>query len=77
MNIVTRTELEAAGLVPNRHMWIGDGWIYCPLCARNTLHDAWSHKGDSDCFEVCKSCECYSGPNRLRRDVADGETVTT
>ena len=56
---VTREEMIAAGLVENPNMWIGSGWMWCMGCGTYTYHYAMSHKGQSDCFEVCGECNVY------------------
>lgn len=72
--IVTRPELVEAGLVPNPHLWIGDGWIYCRVCERYTFHQAWSvpQQAQPVCFEVCLSCNYYSGRYPVPRAVPVG-----
>jgi hypothetical protein len=60
-NAITRAQLDAAGLVVNPNMWIGSGWLYCRICRDYRHHYAMSHRGKSDCYEVCKECETYSG----------------
>lgn len=57
----TRKVLDSLGLVVNRNMWIGDGWIYCKFCQKYTFHYAMSHKGKADCYEVCRECDNYTG----------------
>ena len=57
----TRQELDAAGKVVNRNMWIGDGWFFCKCCKRETPHYAMSTPKQADCFEVCRVCDNYSG----------------
>jgi len=60
MNTISRKELDKKGLVVNPHMWLSSGWIYCKICKDYTKHYAMSHKGKSDCYEVCSKCENYS-----------------
>lgn len=64
--MVTRADLIADGCVPNPNMWIGDGWFYCRACRVERKHEAYSHKGEADCYEVCKTCGTYSGRNAMR-----------
>ena len=64
--MLTKAELIADGCVPNPHMWIGDGWMYCPRCQRYAFHQAWSRPGDYACYEVCPHCDTYNGQNSLR-----------
>ena len=66
--MLTLDQLIADGCVWNPHMWIGDGWMYCRGCEKYTFHRAWSHRGASDCFEVCLECQQYHGTNRLSTD---------
>jgi hypothetical protein len=47
------------GVVRNPHMWIGGGFLFCVGCQTYRTHDAYSHWGMSDCFEVCRTCERY------------------
>jgi hypothetical protein len=47
------------GVVRNHHMWIGHGFFYCVGCQDYQYHDAYSHPGMSDCFEVCRTCQRY------------------
>ena len=51
--------VEELGVVPNPHMWIGSGQIFCVGCQAARLHDAYSHPGLGDCFAVCRKCERY------------------
>ncbi|MEY2873477.1 MAG: hypothetical protein RLZZ373_848 [Pseudomonadota bacterium] len=64
--MITRAQLEADGCVVNPCMWIGDGWFYCRTCDRSTRHVALSHRGESDAYEVCTTCDTYTGRGRLR-----------
>lgn len=57
----TRAELVRAGLVVNQNMWLGSGWFYCPNCKAYRYHEALSHPGRADCFEVCRECHAYTG----------------
>jgi hypothetical protein len=59
--IYSRLFLEQVGLEVNPNMWLGGGWFYCAFCKEYTHHYAMSHKGQSDCFEICKKCDSYSG----------------
>ena len=68
--VVTVAELREAGLIPNRHMWIGNGWMFCRVCNQYAYHDAWSHRGTSDCYEVCRECQCYSGHHAITAGTA-------
>jgi hypothetical protein len=52
---------EDLGVVPNLHMWIGNGWLFCRGCQAYRYHHAYSHPGTSDCFEVCDVCHRYYG----------------
>lgn len=61
MTKLTREELETKGLVVNPNMPLFGGWFYCRICERYSHHYAMSHKGESDCFEICRDCNCYSG----------------
>ena len=63
--MLTKQQLIADGCVPNRNMWIGDGWFWCKGCEKYTLHRAFSHRGDSDCYEVCLECNQYHGSRQL------------
>ena len=50
---------EEIGVVPNRNMWIGNGWLHCAGCMDYRMHEAYSHPGTSDCYEVCGTCQRY------------------
>lgn len=71
--MITRTRLDRAGLVMNPHMWIGDGWFFCRTCSDYTRHYAMSHPGQADCWEVCGSCETYSGKLELQEEEEEEE----
>jgi hypothetical protein len=47
------------GVVRNPNMWIGGGFLFCVGCQTYRTHDAYSHWGMSDCFEVCRTCQRY------------------
>lgn len=64
--MLTKADLIADGCVPNPNMWIGDGWLYCRTCERFQFHGAWSHPGETDCHEVCKVCDTYTGKLKLK-----------
>lgn len=58
--VYTRAELEEMGLVVNPNMYIGDGWRFCITCNRYAYVNAMSHRGQSDCFEVCRDCNTHT-----------------
>ena len=61
MTIYTRKFLETFyGLIVNPHMYLGSAWFYCRVCREYTYHYAMSHKGQSDCFEICKKCDSFA-----------------
>ena len=73
--MLTKAQLLADGCVLNRNMWIGDGWIWCRKCRAYQFHEAYSHSGESDCYEVCQTCGTYSGRLPLKgRSDARGST---
>lgn len=61
----TRAELYAAGVRPNRFLWLGSGWAWCRVCALTTKHEGWSDSKGRP-FEVCQNCGCYSGRERIQ-----------
>lgn len=56
--------VAALGIVPNPHLWIGAGFFYCVGCRAYQYHDAYSHPGQADCFEVCRGCQQYYARQR-------------
>ena len=60
--IYTRAEMIELGLVPNRNMWIGDGWHFCVNCNRHRYMSAMSHHAMPDCYWVCKTCNTHYRP---------------
>ena len=61
----TKAQLIAAGVVPNKNAWIGDGWFYCKGHEAYAFHSAWSKPGDAVVFEICLVCDEYHGNARL------------
>ena len=57
---MTKKELESQGLVVNPNMWLGSGWMHCKVCKKYTYHYAMSHKGQNDCYEICRESDTYS-----------------
>jgi len=65
--ILTIEQLVKDGCVENPHMPLIDGGFqYCRTCLTYNYHDAMSHHGISDCYEVCRVCQTYTGPRQLR-----------
>ena len=66
--MLTADQLRGDGCVPNLNLWIGDGWFYCPGCEKYSFHRAFSHRGESDSYEVCLECNQYHGSTPLKGD---------
>lgn len=54
--VYTRGELDEMGLVVNPNVYIGSGFWFCIPCNMYTHMIAMSHKGQSDCFALCRVC---------------------
>lgn len=68
--MLTKAELIADGCVKNPHIYIADGWMYCPTCQVWQFHEALSHLGLGDCYECCQTCGHYHGQHALKGRVA-------
>lgn len=60
--VLSYQELVDIGIVPNLNMYIGNGYMFCANCQKYTYHFAMSHRGMSDCYELCKDCDSYVIP---------------
>jgi len=55
--VYTIEELAEFNIVPNPNLWIGNGWIPCPVCQKMTFHKGYSHAGAADQYLVCENCK--------------------
>jgi hypothetical protein len=70
---LTLAQLTADGCVRNINM-PAPSRLYCRTCEAERTHHAYSHTGESDCYEICTVCQTYGGRNTLRgREVGAGE----
>lgn len=63
--VISRDDMILMGLVLNPNMPIGAGFFHCPNCNHYTYHFAMSHRGLSDCFELCQDCDSYVAPRAV------------
>lgn len=66
---ITRAQLIADGCTVNPNMWIGSGFFHCPTCGGDRRHEALSHTGAADCYEVCLGCGLYHGRESMRAQI--------
>lgn len=60
--VISYDEMTSMGLVLNPNMYIGNGYMFCGNCNDYTYHFAMSHRGQADCYELCKDCNSYVAP---------------